>query len=236
MRLLLIEEINVSGHPIGDALEKCGFNVDIFDTCEGGEAALRLIPYVAVILDVTCPGAKGLTVIQQWRKKGIKVPVLVLTGVGDVAGTTGMLNAGADDCMRKPVVIAELTARLGAIIRRCHEQATPILRHGEISMDTGSRVVKRDGITIKLTSREMSMLEIFLLNKKRILAREYLDSQFCAWRRDISSNVIEVHICSLRRKLGANFIQTIRGQGYRLCEVPTDREPQGVPPPRRRTH
>ncbi|EAA0892413.1 winged helix-turn-helix domain-containing protein [Salmonella enterica] len=227
MRILLIVEKIVSGQPLREALEVSGFNVDMCEGCNDGETALRLIPYSAVILDFILPGEEVRAVLCRWRGKGITAPILVLTGSGEVAVIAGMLNAGADDCMRQPVVMVELTARLRAIIRRSHEQATPVLRHGEVSMNTYSRVVKRDGVTVKLTAREMAMLEIFLLNKKRILVREYLDSQFCAWRRDISSNVIEVHICGLRRKLGADFIQTVRGQGYRLCEVPAGRESVG---------
>ncbi|ELK1751081.1 response regulator transcription factor [Salmonella enterica] len=216
MRILLINEHSIPGHHNEYELEQSGYNVDIFHKISDGYAALKLIPYSAVIKDITTPDEMELTMLHQWRKKNITTPLLVITGVSSAMSRAEILNAGADDCMQTPVVTTELVARLRAIVRRRHDTAAPVLSHRDVSLDTGSRTVTLKGKVITLTARETTILEIFLLHRKRLITREFLHAQLSTWQRGICSNVAEVHISSLRRKLGQRFIITLRGHGYRL--------------------
>ncbi|EIP0297675.1 winged helix-turn-helix domain-containing protein [Salmonella enterica] len=226
MRILLINEHSLPGHHNGYELEKHGCNIDIFHKISDGYAALKLIPYSAVITEIATPDEMGLTMLHQWRTKNITTPLLVITGVSSAWSRAEILNAGADDCMQTPVVTTELVARLRAIIRRRHDTAAPVLSHRDVSLDTGSRTVTLKGKVITLTARETTILEIFLLHRKRPITREFLHAQLSTWQRDICSNVAEVHISSLRRKLGQSFIITLRGHGYRLNDDVNGQTPE----------
>ncbi|EPP0275041.1 winged helix-turn-helix domain-containing protein [Salmonella enterica subsp. enterica] len=216
MRVLVIEEKILPEFSLRDELNNYGFCVDWFASRMDGEIALLHIPYGAIIFYSGIPGDRELKMLSRWRNKSVSTPVIVITDFCQAGVRASILNAGADDCMQKPLEVDELVARICAIVRRSHAIASPLLKHGTVSMDTGSREVRLNGQPVKLTARETTMLELFLLNKKRIMGREYLNTNICTWFRDIGSNAVEVHIHHLRRKLGRDFIQTVRGHGYRL--------------------
>lgn len=216
MRILLIDDNITPSLFLRSWLEPFGYDADELQFVYGAETVLKRIPYSAVIVICDVPDESLLSVVRRWRKIYISIPILVITSPVTMTVRVGLLNSGADDCMQQPVAAEEVAARLRAIIRRSHTISAPVLEHGDVTLDTGSRIVKRGGESVPLTARETTILEIFLLQKDRVLSRSFLEMHLCNWRRDISSNAAEVHICNLRRKLGRNFIQTVHGQGYRL--------------------
>ncbi|EBP8534988.1 response regulator transcription factor [Salmonella enterica] len=161
---------------------------------------------------------RDVTVLKRWRKSGLIAPVIVISRLSAVSVRVAFLNAGADDWLPLPAAAEEVSARLRAILRRNYSLSDVVLRYDELVFDPTIRTVTYQGSQVKLTPKEMTILELFLLNHRRLLTRQYLEDHLSTWQRDINSNIIEVHISNLRRKLGGNIIQTVRGQGYRLRE------------------
>ncbi|HII3146286.1 TPA: winged helix-turn-helix domain-containing protein [Citrobacter braakii] len=222
LRILLIDDNIIPSLSLRSRLESFGYDADELQFVHGAEIVLKRMPYSAVIVICDVPGESLISVVRRWRKECISIPVMIITSPVKMNVRVDLLNSGADDCMQQPAAAEEVAARLRAIIRRSHTVSAPVLEHGDVTLDTGTRIVKCGGESVSLTSRETTILEIFLLQKDRVLSRPFLEMHLCTWRRDISSNAAEVHICNLRRKLGRNFIQTVHGQGYRLCSVPVD--------------
>lgn len=216
MRILLIEDDKLIGDGIKMGLTKLGFSLDWFTDGIAGKNALSSAPYDAVILDLSLPGIDGLTLLKQWRAEGQDVPILILTARDALEQKVDGLQAGADDYLCKPFALAEVAARLQALIRRRHGQLSPQITHGEVVFDLASRSVSLKGETVILTPREVAVLELFLNNKGRVLARPLIQEKLYNWDDDVSSNAVEVHIHHLRRKLGNNFIRTVHGIGYTL--------------------
>lgn len=196
-----------------------GLLIDVVHCLNQGVLALKNTSYDAIIF-FTKKTDQFFLRLKQWRKEGINIPILVLTEFSDVSMRVDILNAGADDCLLFPVQPEELVARIRAIQRRTYSLSTAELSYGNVIFDLISREVKNNGKLVKLTTREMTILELFLLHNTRLLSRQYLEDYICTWQKDIKSNVIEVHISNLRRKLGRNFIETVHGQGYRLKKQP----------------
>jgi two-component system response regulator QseB len=216
MRILLIEDDNLIGDGIKTGLTKLGFNLDWFTDGMVGKNALESAPYDAVILDLSLPGLDGLDLLRQWRQAGHDVPVLILTARDALEQRVDGLQSGADDYLCKPFALTEVAARLQALIRRRHGQLTPQLVHGNVTFDVASRSVSCNGESVVLTPRELAVLELFLNNKGRVLARPLIQEKLYNWDDDVSSNAVEVHIHHLRRKLGSSFIRTVHGVGYTL--------------------
>jgi len=219
MRILLIEDDKLIGDGIKAGLTKLGFNLDWFTDGAIGKNALESAPYDAVILDLSLPGLDGLDLLRQWRQAGHDVPVLILTARDALEQRVTGLQSGADDYLCKPFALAEVAARLQALIRRRHGQLTPQLVHGNVVFDVAARAVSRNGEVVTLTPRELAVLELFLNNKGRVLARPLIQEKLYNWDDDVSSNVVEVHIHHLRRKLGSGFIRTVHGVGYTLGDA-----------------
>lgn len=195
----------------------------IVETAANGEEALDKLldtPFDAIILDIMMPRMDGLTVLEQVRKAGIDVPVLMLTAKGDVADRIKGLDLGADDYLAKPFSLDELLARLRALLRRAGGQCESVLQAQDLQLDTKSRKVTRSGNPIELTPREFSILEFLLHNKGRAVSRFSLAEH--VWGDDFDpftmSNFMDVHIKNLRKKIGdsggGGIIRTIRGVGY----------------------
>lgn len=197
-----------------------GLQIDYLQCYAQGVVAIKSICYDAIICVPYKPSKKFTSEIKNWRKNGINIPIVVLTEFHNVNIQIEILNAGADDCLSISVEPKEIIARIRAIQRRNFSQLATELRYGALVFDMASREVTHYGKPVQLTAREVEILELFLLHKSRLLTRSYLNDYLCSWRREINSNVIEVHISNIRRKLGHEFIETVHGQGYRLKKLP----------------
>lgn len=216
MRLLLIEDDPLIGNGLKLGLEKSGFSVDWFCDGQTGFNALSSADYDAVVLDLTLPKMDGLVVLQQWRRIGSNVPVLILTARDTIDERVGGLQSGADDYLGKPFALAEVVARLQALIRRRYGQANPILEHSLVKFDPNQRKVWLNGQEVSLTTREYKLLELFMHHRDRVLSRATIEEKLYTWDEEVSSNTLEVHIYNLRQKLGKRFIRTVHGVGYAL--------------------
>ena len=216
MRILLIEDDSMIGDGLKIGLTKSGFSVDWFTDGQTGLEAIKSAPYDAVVLDLTLPKMDGLDILQTWRKNNEDVPVLILTARDTLDERVTGLQCGADDYLCKPFALAEVVARLQALIRRRYGQMTPILSHSLVKLDPNSRKVYLQEQEINLTTREYHLLELFMLNKERVLSRNFIEEKLYTWDDEVSSNALEVHIYNLRQKLGKQFIRTVHGVGYAL--------------------
>jgi len=216
MRILLVEDDFLIGDGIKVGLIKLGFTVDWFDNGSDGKEALYQTPYDAVILDLGLPQEDGLSVLKTWRNSGIKTPVLILTARGDVDERILGLNSGADDYLGKPFSLKEVQARLNALIRRSNGITTPIIQYKDIIFNPETKTVFLKGEIVNLSPREITLLELMLINKNKVLSKEVLENKLYSWDEDVSSNAVEVHIHHLRKKLGKDIIKTINKIGYML--------------------
>lgn len=219
MRILLIEDDNLIGEGLKIGLTKSGFTVDWFSDGKTGLQALDSAPYDAVVLDLTLPKMDGLDVLSAWRQANQDVPVLILTARDTLDERISGLQRGADDYLGKPFALAEVVARLQALIRRRHGQLKPIIEHSLVKFDPLQRQVWLRDQEIALTTREYKLLELFMLNKERVLPRTTIEEKLYTWDDEVSSNALEVHIYNLRQKLGKQFIRTVHGVGYALGKI-----------------
>lgn len=216
MRILLIEDDSLIGEGLKIGLTKSGFSVDWFTDGKTGLNALEAAPYDAVILDLTLPKMDGLDILKQWRQANQDVPVLILTARDTLDERITGLQRGADDYLCKPFALAEVVARLQALIRRRYGQLNPIIEHSLVKFDPNQRKVFLKAQEISLTTKEYNLLELFMLNKDRVLTRSTIEEKLNSWDDEMNSNALEVHIYNLRKKLGKQFIRTVHGIGYAL--------------------
>ncbi|KAA8725905.1 quorum sensing response regulator transcription factor QseB [Ewingella americana] len=219
MRILLIEDDSMIGDGIKAGLGKLGFTLDWFTDGEMGRAALDSAPYDAVILDLSLPGIDGMQLLREWRRDGKDTPVLILTARDALEQRVSGLQAGADDYLCKPFALVEVAARLQALIRRRHGHITPTITHGNLHFNPAARSATLNGEAVVLTQREISVMELFLNNKGRVLPRPLIQEKLYSWDDEVSSNAVEVHIHHLRKKLGNGFIRTVHGVGYTLGDA-----------------
>jgi len=172
--------------------------------------------YDAVVLDLGLPLRSGIDVLKSWRQRGRNVPVLILTAHGTWREKVDGLNAGADDYITKPFHVAEVAARLRALIRRKSGIASSVIERHGIRLDTGSGIVTRADVAIELTALELRMLTYFMHRIGRVVSQPELVAHLYALHDERESNTIEVFVSRLRRKLGHNIIKTLRGLGYRM--------------------
>lgn len=216
MRILLIEDDSLIGEGLKLGLTKSGFSVDWFTDGKTGLDALSSAPYDAVVLDLTLPKMDGLDVLQNWRRANQDVPVLILTARDTLDERITGLQHGADDYLCKPFALAEVVARLQALIRRRYGHTNPVIEHSLVKFDPNQRKVFLKDQEVTLTTREYNLLELFMHNKDRVLTRSSIEEKLYTWDDEVSSNALEVHIYNLRQKLGKQFIRTVHGVGYAL--------------------
>jgi two-component system OmpR family response regulator/two-component system response regulator QseB len=214
MRTLLVEDDALLGDGLRAGLRQAGFEVDwVRDGADALHAA-ETESFGAIVLDLGLPNMDGLAVLRRLRARGSKTPILILTARDAVQDRVTGLDAGADDYVVKPVDLAELAARLRALVRRAGGEAAPALRRGDLELDPAARRVVFRGRTVQLSAREFALLHELMLNAGRVLSREQLEERLYSWGREVESNAVEVHVHHLRRKLSPRLIRTIRGVGY----------------------
>ena len=219
MRILLVEDNVMLGDGIRAGLKLADYAVDWVHDGDAARLALLDHAYQACVLDLGLPKRDGLSVLKELRKCGNPLPILILTARDSSADKIAGLDAGADDYLTKPFDLLELQARLRALIRRAGGTSTPILEHAGVMLDPASKRVTRDGQPVPLSAREYALLHDLLSHKQHIRSRSQLEESLYAWGEETGSNTVEVYIHQLRKKLGADFIRTVRGLGYRLDDT-----------------
>lgn len=216
MRLLLIEDDNLIAEGIVSGLKKLGYHVEHCTTQKQAESALSTDTFQLLILDLGLPDGLAIRFIAKVKSGGLSAPILVLTAWDDVDKKVGALDAGADDYMVKPFDLRELEARIRVLVRRHQGRQSDEIQWRNLTIDLANQDVRVDDEAITLTRREWLLLKEFMLNPKRILSREHLESVIYGWESEVESNAIEVHLHHLRKKLGRNLVRNVRGVGYIL--------------------
>jgi two-component system, OmpR family, response regulator len=214
MRLLLIEDDTMIGEAVLDALRSEHYAVDWVRDGVMADTALRTESYDLVLLDLGLPKRDGLDVLRALRARHQAVPVLVATARDAIGDRIAGLDAGADDYVVKPYDTEELLARIRALIRRSAGQAGPVFSHRGVTLNPATREASVDGVAASLSAREWAVLEPMLARPGVVFSRAQLEEKLYGWKGDISSNAVEVYVHGLRKKLGSDLIQTVRGLGY----------------------
>lgn len=218
MRILLVEDDQQLSRGLERALQSEGYVIDAVNT---GEAALFLIKEFTpdvVVLDVGLPDIDGFTVLEKLRKKFPRLPVLILTARDSVDDKVAGLDRGADDYLTKPFDMAEFIARLRVFGRRAATSHSNCVTIGDVTLDNAAHIVSKSDAQQELSRKEYTLLKALMENAGKVLSKQQLESKLYSWGEDVSSNTVEVHIHHLRKKLGKDFIRTIRGVGYTISK------------------
>lgn len=218
MRLLLVEDDTMIGESVLDLLRDEGYAVD---WVKDGEIALAVLAgqhYDLILLDLGLPKCDGLTVLKTLRGRKNRTPVLVATARDAVAQRIEGLDTGADDYIVKPYDLGEMLARIRSLVRRSMGRAEPVYEYAGVSIDPATRELKVDGQPVVVSAREWAIMEMLLSRPGVVLSRKQLEDRLYSWKDGVSSNAIEVHIHGLRKKIGAELIQNVRGVGYMISK------------------
>ncbi len=218
MRILVAEDDAILAEGVMRTLRQSGYAVDWVENGAEADSALETDDFDLLILDLGLPKKSGLDVLRRLRMRDSRVPVLILTALDGVNDRVRGLDAGADDYLAKPFELAELVARVRALMRRGMAGGPTLLRHGSLTYDQVGRVARLNGDALELSAREVSLLEIILQRAGRLVSKDQLVSHLCEWGEEVSPNAIEVYVHRLRKKLepGGVRIVTVRGLGYSL--------------------
>jgi two-component system, OmpR family, response regulator QseB len=209
------------GEAIRAGLKREGFTVDwVHDAAAASRVLHDSDTFELVLLDLGLPGGDGLQLLKSLRARGEALPVLIITARDAVSDRVAGLDAGGDDYLIKPFDLDELAARIRALLRRKSGRATSGLEHLGVVLDPATHQVMQDGTEVALSPREFALLRLLLERPGAILSRAQIEERLYGWGEEVESNAVEVHIHGLRRKLGAPFILTVRGVGYRVRPRP----------------
>ncbi len=220
MRLLLVEDDPMIGKSVQKGLMQEGYAVDWVPDGQAAELALGNGSYAMTLLDLGLPRKSGLDVLAALRRKRSDMPVLILTARDSVTDRVRGLDAGADDYLVKPFDLDELAARIRAVLRRRAGRAEPVIECGRLSLNPATHEVFLDGAPASLSAREFSLLQALMEQPGVPLSRARIEERLYGWGQEIESNAVEVHIHSLRRKLGVEWIRNVRGVGYMVPRTP----------------
>jgi two-component system OmpR family response regulator len=217
MRILLIEDDAVLGPAVREHLTADAHAVDLVMDLADARAAIGTVAYELVLLDLALPDGSGLELLRQMRAGRDWRPVIILTARDQISERIAGLQAGADDYLVKPFDLHELTARLQAVTRRATGTATPPLRLGSVELDLTGMQASVDGAEVILTAREWALVQRLAQRPGAVIGRDRLEETLYAFGSEVESNAVEAHVSRIRKKLGHEFIQTLRGLGYRLA-------------------
>lgn len=217
MRILIVEDDAILGAAVRDQVAADGHSVDWAMRLDQAADALAVAAYDLILLDLMLPDGRGIPFLKTLRTQGVATPVIILTALDQVSDRIEGLNAGADDYLVKPFDLAELTARIGSVARRYAGNPNPVIRLGELTIDLAARDLRRAGKAVALTAREWALFELLLSRPGQIFPKRDLEDRLYSFDDEIGSNTLEVHVSRLRKKLGAQVIETERGLGYRLA-------------------
>ncbi len=216
MRILLIEDDKTLGTAVRDQIIADGHSVDWLQTLSEAADAVRSTVYELILLDLMLPDGSGLDYLRSLRRGGDVTPVVILTARDQVSDRIAGLNTGADDYLVKPFDLFELSARIQAVARRYAGNPNPLISLGDLDIDLAARSVHRGAKRIDLTQREWALFEAFVQRPNMLISKGQLEERLYAFGAEVESNTIEVYVGRLRKKLGADAIETQRGLGYRL--------------------
>jgi two-component system, OmpR family, response regulator len=216
VRILVVEDESALSRQLTASLSQAGYAVDGAADGERADFLAQTERYDAIVLDLGLPRVDGLTLLRRWRESGLAVPVLVLTARSSWHEKVQGIDSGADDYVSKPFRVEEVLARLRALIRRASGQITPQLRCGAVLLDPRAAKVTLDGVPVKLTGHEFRVLSYLMHHRGRVVSQTELSEHIYSQDLDRDSNTVEVFIARLRRKLGPDIIETVRGLGYRV--------------------
>ena len=220
MRILLVEDDNMIGHSLRQALTETGLSVDWVRDGVLAESALAQGSYAAVLLDLGLPRRSGLEVLRRARQEGNRTPMLVLTARDGLDDRVSGLDLGADDYLVKPFELRELLARMRAIIRRAGGHAQSTIGTAQTQLDLATRQLVHEGTTVELSAREFHLMHALLERPGAIVSRTQLEERIYGWGEEVTSNAVEVLIHGVRRKAGADVIRNVRGLGWRVARRP----------------
>lgn len=226
MRILLIEDDHGIAHGLRMSLQQRGYTIEHSTTLTDAWSSLTLENYDALVLDLGLPDGDGMALLQRIRQPRphslpqSSVPILIATARDHVDQRIAGLNSGADDYIAKPFDVNELEARLRALLRRAAGRATPTVRCGDIEVDPQNHTVHVKGQLIDVALKEFSLLLLLMEAQGKVLSKQHLEQRLYNWQPTVESNTVEVHIHHLRRKIGAERIQTMRGVGYFMPLAP----------------
>jgi two-component system response regulator QseB len=214
MRLLLVEDDAMIGESVRTGLQQDGFAVDWVQDGRAAELALGANAYDTLLLDLGLPRKAGLDVLAALRRRGDTIPVLILTARDAIADRVKGLDTGADDYLVKPFDLEELAARVRALLRRKSGRADPVVQVGDLIINPATHEASLAGKSISLSAREFALIHALAARPGVVYSRAQLEEKLYGWGHEVESNTVEVYVHSLRRKLGADFIQNVRGVGY----------------------
>jgi len=217
MRLLLIEDDPMIGESMEEVLRRENYAVDWVHDGDSAWLALLQDVYDLVLLDLGLPKKQGMMVLQQYRAHGGLAPILIVTARDDTASRVQGLDGGADDYLIKPFAVDELLARIRALLRRGKAPNQALVRHGGLEVDMACHVACLHGAPLHLSAREFAVLRALLDTPGAVVPKSQLEERIYGWGEEIESNAIDVYIHHLRKKLGAGFIENVRGVGYKLA-------------------
>jgi len=222
MRILLIDHDLATARTLQVSLEQHGYSVDVATTTDAGEEAALVDYHDVVVLVDKSPGLDGASLCRELRQQKLRAPILILSTPGATTARVACLDAGADDCLGAPFHLDELLARLRSLLRRSQSAEGSVLRCGELVMDLHEHRVTSGGVRLKLSAKEFALLEFLMRNPRRLLTRTMISESVWDMNYEASSNVIDVYVSSLRRKIDADgsrrHIETVIGSGYRFVD------------------